>query len=62
MRNYSRKRGSRPYLTSYSEESMETAVSAVKAGASLGKAAKQFGVPKTSLYRKVNGLKSKRPG
>ena len=62
MRNYSRKRGSRPYLTSYSEESMETAVNAVKAGASLGKAAKQFGVPKTSLYRKVNGLKSKRPG
>ena len=59
MRNYSRKRGSRPYLTSYSEDRMETAINAVKAGTSLGKAATQFGVPKTSLYRKVNGRQSK---
>ena len=48
-RDYKRKAGTRQYKTAYSEGAMDDAMQAFKAGSSYGKAAKRFGIPKSSL-------------
>ena len=62
MRDYKRKRGSRSYLTGYTEEQMEAALSAVREGLSFVKAAKDFNVPKTTLITKYSGHSTKKSG
>ena len=62
MRTYKRQRGSRPHLTDYSEEDMRKAVTAVKRGMSFGKSAAVYGVPKSTLYRKIRNKQQKRSG
>lgn len=62
MRTYKRKRGAKPYKTTYDEESMVNAEKAVAKGETLGRAALRFGVPKSTLYRKCRGLNAKRNG
>ena len=62
MRNYIRKRGSRPHLTGYTEEDMKRAVTAVRRGLSLGKAAAANRVPKSTLHRKVRNEQQKKSG
>ena len=62
MRNYKRKRGTRSYLTAYSEEQMDGALKAVKDGLTFYKAAKQFKVPKSTLIRKFSGQRTRNPG
>ena len=62
MRNYKRTRGSRPYKTTYTEENLQHAISAVKRGKSIGNASKMFSVPKATLARKVNGKCVKKNG
>ena len=62
MRNYIRKRGSRPHLTGYMEEDMKRAVTAVRRGLSLGKAAAANRVPKSTLHRKVRNEQQKKSG
>ena len=54
--NYTRKRGARPYRTGYTEEQMQAALDCVRKGTSVGKAAKENGVPKGTLYDKVKGM------
>ena len=51
-----RKRGFRPHLTTYTEEDMKRAVTAVKRGVSFGRAATTNNVPKSTLHRKVHNL------
>ena len=46
----------------YSEEQMEAALEACFNGMSLTSAAKQFGVPKTTLYHRLNGKHSGKVG
>lgn len=62
MRNYKRNQGAGAYLTNYSEEDMKNAVSAVRDGKSLRKAADEFGVPKSTLQRKVKQQQMKPHG
>ena len=59
MGKYTRQRGTRPYLTNYTIEDLEIAVNN---GESIGKAATAFNVPKSTLYRKVRGLQTKKHG
>lgn len=55
-RHYERKRGSRPYQTSYTEKSMEDAISFFRNnGGTVRGVAKKFGVPHTTLGRKIKG-------
>ena len=53
---YKRKRGSRPYLTNYTDDAMKKAVAAVKRGMSIRKASKEFNVPNSTLQRHVSGI------
>ena len=56
MREYKRKRGSRSYLTGYTEEQMEGALSVVREGLSFAKAAidfKQINVIATNLLNRL---------
>ena len=62
MRTYKRKRGARPYLTGYAVEQMEAAIRAVRSGNSFWKAAKDFGVPRSTLFRKFSEQNKKKHG
>ena len=62
MGKYTRKRGSRPYLTNYTPVDIQNAVKCVREGQTIGKAAMAFGVPKSTLYRKLNGKQTKQTG
>ncbi|KAJ4427106.1 hypothetical protein ANN_24721 [Periplaneta americana] len=46
---------SKPAILRYSEESMAAALNAVRKGQSITSAAKEFGVPKTTLLYKASG-------
>ena len=62
MREYRRQRGARPYLTNYAAEDLENAIKSVRGGETIGKAAARFGVPKSTLYRKVKAKQLKKNG
>lgn len=62
MGKYTRKRGSRPYLTNYTTLNLQDAINCVRNGNSIGKAAVTYGVPKSTLYRKLNGKQMKQTG
>ena len=62
MGKYSRKRGARPYLTTYTNADLENAIKHVSNGGTIGKAAIVFNVPKSTLHRKVQGLQTKKHG
>ena len=55
-----RKGGSRPHSTTYTEEEMKKAVTAVKRGVSFGRAATTYNVLKSTIHRKVHNLQPKR--
>ena len=52
MKKYVRRRGAGPHKTNYTDEDLQSAISACRKGLSLGKAAYRFGVPKSTLQRK----------
>ena len=55
-RTYMRKRGARQYPTGYTEGQMDEALAKVRSGASISKAAKESGVPKSSLHDPLKGI------
>ena len=62
-RKYVRKSGSRPHLTNYSSDDIDNAIKSVrKAGVTIGKAATRYKVPKSTLWRKLNGRQLKKSG
>ena len=62
MGKYKRKLGARPYLTNYTSVDLQNAVQCVRDGQTFGKAAAQFHVPKSTLYRKVRGTQTRKHG
>ena len=62
MGKYKRGRGSRAYITNYTAADLENAIRCVRNGQTFGKAATQYNVPKSTLYRKVRGTQSRKHG
>ncbi len=62
-RNYKRKDGAKAYKSSYTNQDLAEAISAVQNGTMKSwKAAKEYGIPKGTLINKLKGLHPREPG